>query len=388
MTWLLLTGIMLLVLAASPLFAAVVANNIWPRYASQERREYEVAAATHIYRDTFVGKDPAGYLHSHVPGLYELVGIAYEEVDNSAGAAGALKCQVQVLGDWELTLTSVGRDDAGKPVYVVDNNTLSLTGHPLSYAGRIVHKTATNKCVVRLKAPGETAPSGQGSVTLKLTGHEPLEPTGATAGDGWLGGFEYESILGPGFVNNDEEDGGLEMEFDATAEVALSSIRTPNDIFPVDKGLRLSVDLNITDKGDNAAIDVDVGLGTALTTNSEADVDHVDMVQLAALHIDGNSLNLNVQSDNNTTDVAATDSTVDFAEGTPFHLDVCVAPDGETHVWVDGVDLGDADHANVSLQVLSTALLAAFLNVEKTSNDTTFRMVVKNLVVTAGMVAA
>jgi len=369
-------------------FAAATANNNWSRFVDQNIREFEVAAAVHIYRDTFVGVDPAGYLNPFVPGLHVLVGIAVAECDNSSGAAGAKECQVYVQGDFELTLSSVDLEDAGKQVFATSDNDLALTGNALAYVGRIIQQLETDKCLVRLKTPGELPISGQGTYWYALTGHEALEPTGAVAGDGWLGPWEYETILGPGFVNNDEEDGGFEFEYDAVAEVALASLRTPNDILPIDKGLRLSCDVNITDNGDAAAIDLDIGFGTALTTNSEASIDHADMVQLIALHVDGNSLNLLVQSDDNTTDVAATDSLIDYAEGTPFHLDVCVSPAGLCKIWIDGVDAGNATHANKTLQVLSTALVAAFINAEKTADDTTFRMVVKNIVVSAGMVAA
>lgn len=351
--------------------------------ASQETREYDSVAADITYKGGFVGVNPAGYAGPLVPGLTEFAGICTDTCDNSAGAAGAKKVKVRTTGDFEFALSGVGIDDRGKPVYATDDATLSLTGHALAYVGRIVNKLATDTALVRLRAPGEEAPN-IGSFTHKLSGHEALEPTGATAGDGWLGPWEYETILGPGFVNNDEEDGGFELEFDATAEVALSSLRTPNDIFPVDKGLRLSFDLNITDNGDAGAIDLDAGFGTALTTNSEANIDHADMVQLIALHVDGNSLNLLVQSDNNTTDVANTDSTIDYAEGTAIHVDVCVSPAGLGKIYIDGVDAGDATHANVTLQVLSTSLLAAFINVEKTSDDTTFRAVARNIVLTAG----
>lgn len=381
-----LAGLLVALLFALSAWSFVTANQNVAYTPTQEIMQYLVGAARHIYRDTNIGVTPDGYAHPFTPGLCKWVGIAYGEVDNSAGAAGATTCQVRQVGDITVTITSVGEKDVGRPVFATSDYQYALTGHPLAFVGYVVRKTASNTALVRLRALNEEAPLGQGSVTLKLTGHEALEATGATAGDGWLGAFEYETILGPGFVNNDEEDGGFELEFDATAEIALASIRTPNDIFPIDKGLRLSCDVNITDNGDAAAIDLDIGFGTALTTNSEANIDHADMVQLIALHVDGNSLNLLVQSDNNTTDVANTDSTLDYVEGTPFHLDICVSPAGLGQIWIDGVDAGDATHANVTLQVLSTALLAAFANLEKTSDDTTCRVVIKNVVVTAGMV--
>lgn len=364
----------------------LTADRLLTMAVGQDKVNYPVKSGVHIYRHAFIGLDPAGYAQPFVPGLHEFKGIAFQEVDATSDSAdGDSTIELHTLKDVVETLTGATVADVGKPVYATDDETLALSGHPLALVGIIVRWEATDTVLVRMRRPGETPPSGQGSVTLKLSGHELVEPTGATAGDALVGAFEFESILGPGFVFNDEEDGGFELEFDATAEIALSSIRTPHDIFPVDKGLRMSLDVNITANGDAAAPDLDIGFGTALTTDSQASIDHAAMVQLVALHVDGNSLNLLVQSDDNSTDVAPTDSTIDYAEGTPFHVDICVSPAGLCKIWVDGVDAGAL--ANKTLQVLSTALLAAFINLEKTSDDTVYRLVVKNLVVTAGMAA-
>lgn len=379
---------------------AMTQNGAPPKFGGHTSyRNLPVAASEWIYRGAAVGVNPAGYAQEHVPGLTRFIGFADHEfkADTTDGArclAGTQTLEgandtirVTAYADnVQLAVSGAVRKDIGKYVYATDDATFAYTGCADSIVGRVIDLEASGYVVVEMRNPGQRPPWATGSVEMFLTGHELIEPTGATAGDSLIGAFEFETILGPGFVFNDEEDGGFEMEFDATAEVALASIRTPHDIFPIDKGLRLSCDVNITDNGDAAAIDFDIGFGTALTTNSEANIDHADMVQLVALHVDGNSLNLLVQSDNNTTDVANTDTLIDYAEGTPFHLDICVSPAGLCKVWIDGVDAGNATHANVTLQMLSTALVAAFANLEKTSDDTTCRVVLRNLRVLAGSV--
>jgi len=126
-------------------------------------------------------------------------------------------------------------------------------------------------------------------------------------------------------------------------------------------------------------------LGTALTTNSEANIDHADMVQLAAFHMDGNSDNILCQSDDNTTDVAPVDSTIDNDSTTdvPKHLHICVRPSGDVEFWVDNSRV----LATTTFKVAADAELAAFVNMEKTANDTSATVIVRNLRV-AGAAAA
>jgi len=380
---------------------AMTQNGAPPKFGGHTSyRNLPVAASEWIYRGAAVGVNPAGYAQEHVPGLTRFIGFADHEfkADTTDGArclAGTQTLEgandtirVTAYADnVQLAVSGAVRKDIGKYVYATDDATFAYTGCADSIVGRVIDLEASGYVIVEMRNPGQRPAGARGSYHSFLSGHEPIEPTGAVAGDGWLGSWEYETILGPGFVNNDEEDGGFEMEFDTTDEVALSSIRFPNDILPVDKGLRLSFDVNITNN-DKSWVDFDIGFGTALTTNSEANIDHADMVQLIALHIDGDSLNILVQSDNNTTDVAATDSLIDYAEGTPFHVDICVSPAGLGKVWIDGVDAGNATHANVTLQVLSTALLAPFFNLEKTAGGAAavFRAVVRNIEVVAGAV--
>ncbi len=363
--------------------AALTADRQVATAASQLLREYSVAAAETIYKGAFVGLNPAGYAKPFVPGDL-LVGIAYEQKDNASGAAGALKVRVITEGDAQLTLASVALTDVGKPVYATDDNTISLTGHPDAYVGRIINYVTTNTCLVRLKAFGEGPPNGTGSITLALTGHEAFTATGATAGTAIIGAFDFKTILGPGALMKDAEDAGIQLAFDATAEVALASVRTRNDCLPVDKGLTLDVDISVIDNGDSTAVDLDVGFGTALTTNSEADIDHADMVQLAVFHYDGNDENIDCQSDDNTTDVAATDSTIDNVSGTYNHLKIVVRPTGAVEFWIDGARV----LSTTTFAMLSTALVSAFINLEKTSDDTTYEVIFRNLLVKAGMSAA
>lgn len=357
---------------------ALTANRNVDRLVDQELREYPVGAAEHIYRNGLVGVDPAGHAKAFVPGDI-FVGVAYEEIDNSAGVAANKYARVYTEGDFAMALANAAHTDTGHPVFATDDATLGRSGHPDAFVGTVVHKDkdASGFAIVRLRRADEKPPNGIGSIELVLTGHETFSETGATAGTFNLNGFDAKSALGLGILMEDAENGGITCQFDATAEIALASVRTTDDRLPVDKGVTFEVDLVVSDKGDDAALDIDFGFGTPLTSNSEADIDHVDMVQLACFHLDGNSDDILAQSDDNTTDVAAVNTTIDNDSATDVSkkFKIIVRPDGTVEFWIAGARVLSA----TSFAVLSTSLLAAFINVEKTSNDTLAVLTFRNL---------
>ena len=364
----------------------LAANAEISRPIEQELREFPVGAAVHLYKGALVGRDPAGYAKPFVPGD-EFIGLAYEESDNSSGAAGAKKCRLFTATDVLFTLSGVTVKDAGRPVYATGDDTIALSGHPDAFVGFIVHKDAdaSNSALIRLKQPGEKPPNGVGSIELSLTGHETFTETGATAGTFTLNGFDGKSALGLGILMEDAENGGITLQFDGQTEIALASIRTTDDRLPVDKGLTFEVDLVVSDKGDNVALDIDFGFGTALTSNSEADIDHADMVQLACIHLDGNSDNILAQSDDNTTDVAAVDTLIDNDSSTDVSkkCKIIVRPSGAVEFWIAGARV----LSSTTFALLSTALVSAFINMEKTSEDTPAVLTFKNLRVCGGCAA-
>lgn len=379
---LLYAGLLFLCLCLCAWVLSANANSV--RLVDTETMLYPVASGVHIYKGGHVGMNPAGMVKPFVPGdVY--VGESYEEVDNTSGADAAVGCRVWVTGDFEFALAGAGNDEVGKPLYATADDAQALTGHPDAFIGMIVSHHAANMVIARLRRPGEMPPNGKGSILLTLTGQEAFAATGLVAGDEVLNGFELESILGLGMTMVDGEDGGIRGAFDAVAEIALASIRTPNDNLPVDKGITFECDLVVDDSGDDAALDIDLGVGTALTTDSEANVDHAAMVNLFAFHLDGNSDNILLQSDNNVVDVAPVDTLVDNDSVTdvPKRFKGIVRPDGSCEGWIDGVRV----LSSTAFAVAAAASLAFFLNMEKTANDTTAQFTVRNLRVGGGMAA-
>ncbi len=134
--------------------------------------DFQVAAATTIYKNTFVGLDTTGGLTSFVAGINAVMtnattmvgtslrGIALESVDNSTGAIGDKTCSVQVTGFFTHTCTGATVLDVGHPVYAVDNATIGLTqtaadGTIGNYEpiGTIAYVPATSTVVVDMGTP-------------------------------------------------------------------------------------------------------------------------------------------------------------------------------------------------------------------------------------------
>lgn len=120
--------------------------------------DYPVAAATTIYKWSFVGLSNTGYLTSYVAPACSttitgtsLRGIAVEHVDNSAGAAGAKTCRVLSSNAYvTYALSGVAITDVGGPVFCSDNATLSADASTGQYVGQIVHYDRSGYCTFRL----------------------------------------------------------------------------------------------------------------------------------------------------------------------------------------------------------------------------------------------
>lgn len=89
---------------------------------------YPVAATTTIVDATMVCLNSSGYLipATDTDGL-KFVGVAVEGKDNSGGADGDLSCLVSRSGIKALAATGLAITDAGKPCWVSDASTVTLT---------------------------------------------------------------------------------------------------------------------------------------------------------------------------------------------------------------------------------------------------------------------
>jgi len=358
---------------------SATANLNVARFVDQSLRAFPVAAGVHIYRDTYVGVDPAGNLNPFIPGYHDFVGLAAAECDNSLGAVGATTCQVYVQGDFELTLTSVSLIDRLKPVYATDDNAIALSGHPDAYVGRIIQKLDTNKALVRLRIPGELPPNGQGSILIDVDfGRTQEAATDENDGYGGMGQLFYNGIgsgLTAGTTGHllDEATGEKLFLMDATSQAQGISKETRR-VFSTAKGMSLRWEGRKSVAAATAA-DIDVGFagGIALTDTQRADMQASTASFLYALfHIDAEDDNVDYATDDNATVVGPTDTTFDNEVATNHVFEVRIRPvtaalPAAAQFWIDGV-LKATSATGVAVAGATAALMAAYAGIEKGAN--------------------
>lgn len=166
------------------------------------------------------------------------------------------------------------------------------------------------------------------------------------------------------------QGGSSSLIFGATAEaqkVDLLSTRA----FALGSNWIVDGIFNVIDDGDDAAIDFNIGVANA-THASDAD----SITESVFLHLDGNSLDLYAESDDGTTEVAATDTTVNIVLGTPVHFLMDGRDPADVQIYVNGVLMLTGSVFDVSAATGPLKLLA---HLEKTANDTVARYNVDQL---------
>jgi len=93
--------------------------------------DYPVAAGAKIYAGSLVCVNADGFA---VPAAdtsgYVFVGVALEQMDNSAGANGAKSIRVRREGVFEFDAASITQAMVGDPMYVVDDHTFDDAADP------------------------------------------------------------------------------------------------------------------------------------------------------------------------------------------------------------------------------------------------------------------
>jgi predicted RecA/RadA family phage recombinase len=112
-----------------------------------------------------------------------------------------------------------------------------------------------------------------------------------------------------------------------------------------------------------AATDINIGLASA-THASDAD----SIAESVFFHIDGASLNILAESDDGTTEVAATDTTVDFAAATMFEGWIDARDLTDIQLYINGVNVLPATVFKLDA---ATGPLKALVHMEKTSSTDT-----------------
>ncbi len=153
----------------------------------------------------------------------------------------------------------------------------------------------------------------------------------------------------------------LEMGFSATAEAQKLDWLSKRS-FPVGADWIFEGIVEVKTNADADVADLSIGVANA-THASDAD----SITESALIHLDmGGDLNIYAESDDGTTEVAATDTTIDWAVGTPFHVVIDGRDESDLQIYINGVNVLPATVFDISA---ATGPLKLLLHLEKSAND-------------------
>lgn len=111
-----------------------------------------VAAAVRIFKGALVGTNAvtSAGIKPFVAGD-QFVGIAYEEANNTSGAAAAINCRIYTACDFVFTLSGVSTSNTGNNVSATADDAISIGGLTAALCGKIIKAEATNLALVRMR---------------------------------------------------------------------------------------------------------------------------------------------------------------------------------------------------------------------------------------------
>lgn len=155
--------------------------------------------------------------------------------------------------------------------------------------------------------------------------------------------------------------GALVAGFSATAEAQKLDWLSKRS-FALGSNFILEAVVEVVTNADADVADLNIGVANA-SHASDAD----SITESAFFHFDmGADLNLDAESDDGTTEVAATDTTVDWAVGTPVHVVIDGRDTSDLQMYVNGALVLSGTTFDISA---ATGPLKALFHLEKTAND-------------------
>ena len=175
---------------------------------------------------------------------------------------------------------------------------------------------------------------------------------------------------GLGVISSDEANGVLIFGADTTSEAATAALYMANAPFDIDQNPIFTCRAVIFDKGDAAA--VDFNWGVASDTHA---TDFDSITNYVAFHVDGNTLDLKVQSADGATTVAAVDTTVDIVDDTymDFMIDLTDTSDAKFYYKAISADQWTRILASTTFDMSNyTGTLTPIFHVAKTTSTSPF----------------
>jgi predicted RecA/RadA family phage recombinase len=235
-----------------------------------------------------------------------------------------------------------------------------IDGCELWYDRSSAHATPlrTADCFYLGVAVGDAAYAATTVVVELNTKPEYLIETNNPAKGRWT----TAATAGLGVLQNVVGSPEFTLAFDAVAEVAMAALYSV-DTVPCADGPILESKVGIFDIGDNAALDISIGFA-----NGTHATDFDAVTEAVIIHLDGTALSILAESDDGTTEVAATDTTVDAVDDTYFLLWIDCRDLTDIQIYIDGVNVLPATVFKLDA---ATGPLKPIAHIEKTSDDTT-----------------
>lgn len=182
-------------------------------------------------------------------------------------------------------------------------------------------------------------------------------PTGTQV----VGAFGFPKVLG----------GAISLELTATNEAQCIDLLSV-DRFALGANAIVEAIIRLAANGSGAAVDLNIGIANG-TSTTDADA----ITESCFIHIDGGALDILAESDDGTTEVNATDTTVDITEGSAvanrFEFWFDMRDPADIQIYINGANVLPSSVFNMAVATGPLGLLA---HLEKTSGTTTGRVVI------------
>ncbi len=163
---------------------------------------------------------------------------------------------------------------------------------------------------------------------------------------------------------------GVNAVFDTAAEAQKWDALSTRGVAVGTKGI-LQALVCINTNGDDAAFDLNIGMASGTHATDAGAI-----AESLFVHVNGNDANIYLESDDGTTEVAETDSTVDFTAGTPFLVQWDLTDNTDIQVYINGVNVLPSSVFNIAA---ATGPLKLLFHMEKTANDSPANVTVQDL---------
>jgi len=163
---------------------------------------------------------------------------------------------------------------------------------------------------------------------------------------------------------------GVNAVFDTAAEAQKWDALSTRGVAVGTTGI-LQALVCINTNGDDAAFDLNVGMA-----NGTHATDAGSITESLFVHVNGASTAILLESDDGTTEVAETDTTVTFTAGTPFLVQWDLTDNTDIQVYINGVNVLPSSVFNIAA---ATGPLKLLFHMEKTANDSPANVTVQDL---------